>query len=145
MDRKAFLKTCGYGCLIPAGLALIASCNIPTHVNGHINGGFLEFPSAAFQQQKNGTTSFRQFVIVQNDQLEYPICVYRLNENDFSALWMKCPHQGAELQAFGTKLQCPAHGSEFDQHGVVQSPPADNNLRSFKITQHNTLLKIALS
>ena len=36
--------------------------------------------------------------IVNNPQLKYPICVYRLGDGNYSALLMKCTHQGAELQ-----------------------------------------------
>jgi Rieske Fe-S protein len=47
---------------------------------------------------------------------------------------MKCAHQGAELQASGDYLQCPAHGSEFNNRGYVTSGPASTNLRTFPIT-----------
>jgi Rieske Fe-S protein len=57
---------------------------------------------------------------------------------------MRCSHQGAELQVFGDKLQCPAHGSEFDNKGGVQSGPADIKLRTFAVVIENNQLKISL-
>ena len=36
---------------------------------------------------------------------------------------MKCTHQGAELQASGDVLQCPAHGSEFNNQGTGNQWP----------------------
>ena len=71
---------------------------------------------------------------MQNEILQHPICIYRFNENTFKALLMKCTHQGAELQVFGDKLQCPAHGSEFNNQGEVKDGPADHDLRTFPIT-----------
>lgn len=40
-------------------------------------------------------------------------------ENKYHALWTGCTHQGTELQVFGDRLQCPAHGSEFANTGAV--------------------------
>ncbi|GAW87970.1 hypothetical protein FPS14_contig00001-0044 [Flavobacterium psychrophilum] len=57
---------------------------------------------------------------------------------------MKCTHQGAELQAFGDKLQCAAHGSEFNNKGIVESGPASSDLKKFPIIIENNTLKISL-
>jgi len=47
---------------------------------------------------------------------------------------MRCTHQGAELQASGDVLQCAAHGSEFNNRGMVRNGPAISNLRTFPVT-----------
>jgi len=57
---------------------------------------------------------------------------------------MQCSHQGAELQASGDFLQCPAHGSEFDKKGVVTNGPANNNLRTFPVRANANELFIDL-
>jgi Rieske Fe-S protein len=57
---------------------------------------------------------------------------------------MRCTHQGTELQVFGDKLQCPAHGSEFNSKGGVQNGPADTTLRTFPVEIKNNLLHISL-
>ena len=57
---------------------------------------------------------------------------------------MKCAHQGAELQASGDVLQCPAHGSEFNNKGIVTNGPASTNLRTFTVTVTNNELFIDL-
>ncbi len=57
---------------------------------------------------------------------------------------MKCTHQGTELQVFGDKLQCPAHGSAFNYRGKVENGPANTSLRTFPVTIHNNELKISL-
>ena len=87
---------------------------------------------------------FKKYVIVQNDILQYPVCIYRFSVNDYAALWMRCTHQGTELQAFGDTLQCPAHGSEFTNKGFVQNGPADKKLRTFPVIIENNQLKISL-
>ena len=87
-----------------------------------------------FKVMRNGGTAYSSFVIVRNDALQYPICVYRFSDEQYSALWMKCAHQGAELQASGDVLQCPAHGSEFNNKGQVRNGPASNGLRTFPVT-----------
>ena len=81
---------------------------------------------------------------MRNDALKYPICIYRLDEKQYSALWMKCAHQGAELQASGDFLQCPAHGSEFNNKGMVTNGPASTNLKSFPVTVYNNEIFIDL-
>ena len=62
----------------------------------------------------------------------------------YTALWMKCTHQGTELHAFGDRLQCPAHGSEFKKNGEVQNGPAADPLRTFPVVVADNALKINL-
>ena len=83
---------------------------------------------------KDKKSAYRSFLIIRNEALQYPICVYRFSDTEYAALWMRCSHQGAELQASGDFLQCPAHGSEFNNKGKVTNGPADNNLRTFPVT-----------
>jgi nitrite reductase/ring-hydroxylating ferredoxin subunit len=71
--------------------------------------------------------------------------VYRFADDDYKALLMKCTHQGTELQVFGDRLQCPAHGSEFTNNGAVQNGPADRPLRTFTVSVENDSIKIRLS
>jgi Rieske Fe-S protein len=94
--------------------------------------------------KKKGKPFYRSFVIVRNEALQYPVCVYRFGENDYAALWMQCTHQGTELQVSGDRLQCPAHGSEFDNRGSVKTGPADKDLRIFPVTVSNNQLFIDL-
>jgi nitrite reductase/ring-hydroxylating ferredoxin subunit len=142
MKREEFLKTCGFACLGGSLLAvLLEGCSTGGKiVNGAIEQADLVVPAAAFQH-KDG---WRKYVVVQHEKLKYPVCVYRFSETEYTALLMRCPHQGAELQVFGSRLQCPAHGSEFDDKGVVKNGPADTNLRTFPVTEHNQQLYLSL-
>ena len=141
MERKEFLKTCGFACL--SGSVLVGAlegCGASKMVTGTINNSNLVVPLASFQNKN----SFNKYIVVQQEQLKYPICVYRFSETEYSALLMRCTHQGAELQVFGDKLECPAHGSVFNDTGKVQNGPADTNLRSFPVIVQNDQLLISL-
>lgn len=145
MDRKEFIKNCGFACIAGTGLAaLVQGCTSLKISAGKILGDNLIVPLADFETKADQQKHYKKYLVVQNDILQYPICVYRLNENEYTALWMQCTHQGAELQVFGDKLQCPAHGSEFTHNGSVQNGPADHKLRTFPVIIENNQLKISL-
>lgn len=145
MDRKNFIKSCGFACIGGTAMAAVfQSCTSAKILSGQITGDDLIVPVTDFETRAGNEKYFKKYIVVQNDLLQYPICVYRFNENEYAALWMRCTHQGAELQVFGDKLQCPAHGSEFSNKGVVQNGPADNTLRTFPVTIEKNQLKISL-
>jgi Rieske Fe-S protein len=145
MNRKEFLKTCGFGCLATiTGISLLQSCSSSQVLSKEIKGSDILVPVSDFETVSNGKTEFKKYLIIQNEILQFPICVYRFNETEYKALLMKCTHQGAELQVYGDKLQCAAHGSEFSNIGTVESGPANTDLRNFPITIENNILKISL-
>lgn len=143
MNRRKFLTdTCG-ACLAMAGLSTaLSSCSTSHYLTGVLGNDRLIIDKKEFRYKEK--TSYRSFIIVRNDALQYPICVYRFGEDNYAALWMRCSHQGAELQVSGNYLQCPAHGSEFSNHGRVTNGPADKDLRTFPITIDNNQLFIDL-
>ncbi len=135
MDRREFVKqscaVCLGGSLLPA---LLTRCAPIHYISGVMESTGLAVLKSEFTYLKKDQVTTRPYIIVQNDKLEFPIYVYRFSETEYSALWMKCSHQGAELQASGDHLQCPSHGSEFNNKGVVSNGPADRNLRSFPVS-----------
>jgi nitrite reductase/ring-hydroxylating ferredoxin subunit len=142
MERKAFIRTCGFACMSGSLLTvMLEGCGSTKMINGTIANTDLVVPAAAFLQKGE---RYRKYVVVQHDQLAYPICLYRFSENRYSALLMRCTHQGTELQVFGDRLQCPAHCSEFTNQGVVKNGPADTNLRTFPVTVQNDQIYISL-
>jgi Rieske Fe-S protein len=141
MKRKLFIKNCGYICLGASMYPiLLEGCSGSKQIEGTMIDSNLVIPIISFRHNNN----FRKYIIVQHEKLKYPICVYRFNENTYSALFMRCTHQGAELQAFGEKLECPAHGSVFNNQGIVQNGPAETNLRTFPVYIKNDELNISL-
>lgn len=145
MDRRKFLKNGCSACLSATLFAsMVSGCSSTRYITGSLGKDGLTIDPKEFLNKENGKAGYRSFVVVRNDALQYPICIYRFDENNYSALWMSCTHQGAELQASGDRLQCPAHGSEFDNKGYVKTGPADKSLRTFPITVTNNQLFIDL-
>ena len=145
MHRRDFIKSGCTACLSFAALStVVGSCSPVKYISGTVGKDGLTINKDDFMIKQKGGTSYSSFIIVRNDSLQYPICVYRFDEQQYSALWMKCTHQGAELQASGDVLQCPAHGSEFNNKGLVKTGPADMNLRTFPVIVSNNELFIDL-
>ncbi len=142
MERKTFLKSCGLACLSATLLSsLLDSCSGSKIITGKIEDSNLLVPVTSFELNNN---SFRKYVIASPEELKYPICIYRFSESKYKALLMCCTHQGAKLEVFGDRLECPAHGSEFNDKGVVMEGPAETNLRTFPVTIQKNQLYISL-
>ena len=143
MERKTFIKSCGFACL---GLALpgllLEGCAGSKIIAGNMDQTGIAVPLPSFDLGKG---DYRKYVIVQHEKLKHPICLFRFSATDYSALLMQCTHQGAELQVFGDRLECPAHGSQFSDRGVVKNGPADTNLRTFPVTIQQDHIHITLT
>ena len=145
MDRRKFIRQGCTACLSATLLSTLAPSCAPTrYTGGKLGKDGLTLSADEFITRQAGRNSYRSFLIVRNEALKFPICVFRFSEKEYSALWMECTHQGAELQASGDYLQCPAHGSEFDSRGTVKNGPAGRNLRNFPVTVTGTSLFIDL-
>jgi Rieske Fe-S protein len=144
MNRKEFIKTCGFACLGASSLgAIMQSCISPKSISANIIEDDLIVPLSSFKTDKDNS-SMKKYVIVNNNRLLYPICVFQLGDNKYTALWMQCTHQGSELRVFGDTLQCPSHGSEFDNTGSLLKGPANKSLRTFPVKIENDHLLISL-
>ncbi len=145
MDRKKFIKQGCIACFSMATLgSLVAACGPARFTTGKLIKDGLLLDIAAFTVVKNGVTGYIPYVIVRNEALQYPVCVYRFSETEYSALWMQCTHQGAELQVSGDQLHCPAHGSEFNNKGIVKNGPAGKDLKTFPVSLNKNELFIDL-
>jgi len=141
MERKEFLKTCGFACLSGGIMvSVLEGCAGSKIITGTINNSNLVIPVNSFADKN----AYRKYVVASHPDLKYPICIYRFGATEYTALYMQCTHQGAELQVFGDRLECPAHGSQFSDTGLVKNGPADTNLRSFPVTIQNDQLLISL-
>ena len=145
MNRKEFIKTCGFGCVAGiTGVTILESCSSSKVMTKQIIGSDILLPTVDFEIKYNGKIKYKKYIVIQNEVLKFPICVYRFDAENYTALLMECTHLGNELQVYGDKLQCSAHGSEFNNKGVVEDGPATTNLRSFPIIIENNTLKISL-
>jgi Rieske Fe-S protein len=144
MTRRQFVKTSCLGCVSSSLLPIALSGCAAHHISGTLEQNGISISKSEFIQIKKNVTPYRTYLIVQSDQLEFPIFLYRFSETEYSALWMECTHQGAELQASGDFLHCPSHGSEFDNRGAMSQGPAEKNLRSFPVSVSNDKILIDL-
>lgn len=135
MKRQEFMKVCSVACLGGMGLSsLLQSCATPNYFAIHtIERNRIRINASEFETVVKDQTVKRPYVLVKNNQLEFPICVYRFSDNDFSALYLKCTHQGCEVQPQGEFLVCPCHGSEYSNQGKVINPPAEKDLGKFPV------------
>jgi len=138
MDRRDFIiKSCAT-CLSATVLGgFLSSCSLTKYVSGDLNENGVVIDPKEFRQNEGKGESYRSFIIVRNETLQYPIYLYRFGENEYSAVWMQCTHQGTELQTSGELLHCPAHGSEFNNRGRLLHGPASTDLRNFPVTVSN--------
>lgn len=141
MNRKDFLKTLGCACLSAGALAtLLKSCAPTKHISTNIVDDSLVVSKTDFVKKDNHL----EYIIVSNEELQFPIYLFRFSEEEYTALYLQCTHQGNELSAYGDKLVCAAHGSEFDNKGTPTNGPATEPLRSFPIQTDNQTITISL-
>ncbi|RYE00659.1 MAG: hypothetical protein EOP50_03375 [Sphingobacteriales bacterium] len=133
MNRRKFLKQGCTACLsLTAASVFLSACTNTRYLSGElVRDGITVHKTDFLNGKTNG--AYTSFIIIRNNALQFPICLFRVSDTEYNALWMKCSHQGAELQASGDVLQCPAHGSEFSNKGIAISGPANGNLRSFPV------------
>lgn len=146
MDRREFVARACVACL-GTGIftTVISSCQTVHYVDGRIDPQGLSVSQSEFLYYKKEKPYTRQFIIVHHTNLEFPIYLYRISDTEYSALWMKCTHQGSELQASGDHLYCSSHGSEFDKLGKVKQGPAEGNLRTFPVSVSGDQIRINLA
>lgn len=146
MERIDFIKNCGKLCL--GGIMLggvLQSCTTNYYAITNTKDNLITLKKTEFVELKDGKSKPRKYVLVRSEKLNFPICIYKLNENTYSALFMECSHKSCELNPHGDYLICPCHGSEFNNLGKVQNPPAETDLHTFKITHDNENIYVHLS
>lgn len=123
---------------------LVSGCQSTYYTQGVMEHDGISVLRSEFDYLKKDQPMTRQYIIVRNDRMTFPICLYRFSDTDYAALLMKCTHKGAELNASGDHLHCPSHGSEFDNKGRVTQGPAEENLRSFAVATDGEKILIDL-
>ncbi len=139
MNRKEFFKACGImGIGLPVAASLLESCSGPQYfAKANFSGNFAIIKKSEFVKIDKNKTTFRKYVLLKPEKFNYPICIFHEGGENYSAVLMECTHKGCELKPHGDYLSCPCHGSEFTTRGVVQNPPAEQNLRTFKVRSDN--------
>lgn len=135
MERKKFLKTC---CIVGIGAPVLAvtlqSCGTAHY---YAQWTFSEnrfiIAKSEFIGERKGEPVPRKYVLVSHENLQFPIFVYDMGNNNYSALYLKCTHRGCEVKPQGDYLVCPCHGSEFSNTGKVIQSPAEKDLQQFNV------------
>ena len=137
MERRAFIKRSGIAGLSCIGLAsFIEGCRSLYEAPNMVVGNKILVKKTDLEKNK--------YVVLRNEKLQTPICLFKLSDNAYSAVLMLCTHKGCELKVAGNALLCPCHGSEFSETGKVQNPPADTDLPTFRVTTDNENIYIQL-
>jgi len=110
-----------------------------------VSGNQLQLSKAVFEKSNDEKISYRKYIITHVENLDYPIVIYRNNADDYTALLLRCTHQGNEVSVSGDLLSCSAHGSEFDRTGAVIQGPAEKNLVSYRVTSDEKNIYVQLS
>jgi len=146
MERKDFIKQCGKLCI--GGFiasSFLESCAGNYYATTSVSNNVISISKSEFVELKNEVSKPRKYILVRTEKLNFPICIYKLNDNTYSALLMECTHKSCELTPHGDYLICPCHGSEFNNYGKVQNPPAELDLSNFKVTHNDETIYIHLS
>lgn len=145
MNRGEFLRVCGGACLGLVGMSvLLQSCGTNYFAQLTMNGNRLQIAKTEFEKIKDGKIKYRRYVLVKPETSKYPIIVYRNDDSSYTALLLRCTHQGNELTASGDILTCSAHGSEFSKTGDVLQGPAEEKLISYVVTTDEKNIYIQL-
>ncbi len=144
LNRRQFAEKCLSCAASATWLPLLSGCQSVHYASGTMGSSGISVLASEFRYLRKGQEVIRPYIIVGNEAMEFPIYLYRLSDSEYTAVLMKCTHQGNELSASGDHLSCSAHGSEFDNKGVVVQGPADKNLRTFPVTTDSNKIIIDL-
>jgi len=107
------------------------------------NANRLVIAKSEFWQLKKDKKIYRSFVLIEPAGFEFPICIYKINDDAYIASLLKCTHRSCELNVGGGVYSCPCHGSEFSVSGKVLEGPAEADLKTFKIETDNEYIYIS--
>ena len=146
MNRKDFIKTFGSACFAGTGLITLFQRCAGSHyaMAIPIKEKVLCIRKTEFETQGKHGAIKKSYVLAKAVELNFPVCIFLLPGDQYSAILLECSHNGCELQPRGEFLVCPCHGSEFSKLGVVQNPPAENNLKTFCITSDHENIYVHL-
>ncbi len=142
MERRLFIRQCGFTTL---GVALtLQSCASVYYASAIRKENQLYIQKSEFWFLKKDQRIEREFVLIKTANVKYPICLYKVTDEEYVASLMMCTHNQCELNAGGGIYSCPCHGSEFSARGEVLEGPAERNLTTFKTEINGDQISIHL-
>ena len=147
MKRRGFIRTSCLSCIGGSALTLaLQGCSSAYYAKQvDLKQNDLVIKKSEFVEIKKDKQSMRNVIVAKYEKLGFPIAIFRLDEEQYSAIYLECTHQGNEVQPHGNYLVCEGHGSEFDNKGKVTQGPAEKALRTFavKTDQENIYINLA--
>lgn len=135
MERRKFIRACCYGAIgVPIVASVLQSCEALHYAIPAKDANGVVIKKSEFWRIKENKKVHRSFVLIKMDEMGFPICLYKIEEDNYIASLMYCTHRGCELTIGGGVYSCPCHGSEFSMTGKVLEGPADEDLKTFKTT-----------
>ncbi len=147
MERREFIRTGCLACIGGSTLMLsLQGCSTAYYAKQvEFKQNNLVVKKSEFIEIKKDKETIRNVVVAKYEKLGFPIAVFRLGEDQYSAVYLECTHQGNEVQPHGSYLVCEGHGSEFDSLGKVTQGPAEDPLRTFVVKTDKENIYIILS
>ena len=141
-SRRDFLKT--------LGAVVVSSAGAPLLLNGCAGMATLRTQVAQNQirlnkEETQALNTANGILVVKAPQLPGPIILRNLAEVGIVAVSSICTHRGCEVRPMPHSLQCPCHGSEYDELGEVLEGPATRPLKRYEVIETPELLIIKVS
>ena len=132
------------------GAAVVSSTGVPLLLSGCVGLATVraQVDQNKIKLNKKETQALNApngILIVKAPQLPGPIILRNLAEVGIVAVSSICTHRGCEVRAMPHSLQCPCHGSEYDELGEVLEGPATRPLKRYEIIETPDLLIIKVS
>jgi Rieske Fe-S protein len=147
MKRRDFIRTSCLSCISGSAITLaLQGCSSAYYAKQiDLKQNELVIKKSEFIEIRKDKQSMRNVIVAKYEKLGFPIAIFRLDENQYSAIYLECTHQGNEVQPHGNYLVCEGHGSEFDNKGKVTQGPAEKALRTFavKTDKENIYINLA--
>ena len=133
MERRKFIINCCYTAVgLPLLGSILQSCGAIYYASVVNETNRLVVKKSAFLKIKKEKVTNREFVMVKTETMDFPICLYKIDNNNYAASLLRCTHRNCELNVGGGIYSCPCHGSEFSITGEVLEGPAESDLTTFK-------------
>ena len=146
MERRKFIQACCYSAIgLPLTASVLQSCGAIYYASASLNANRLVVSKSEFWEVKRNRKVNRAFVLLRTEGPQFPICLYKIEEDNYIASLLKCTHRGCELNVGGGMYSCPCHGSEFAITGKALEGPAIEDLKTFRTDTDNENIYIHLS
>ena len=83
-------------------------------------------------------------VLLQRPSMQHPVFLRATGQGAYTALLVRCTHQGCQPDPVGDRFVCPCHGSEFDMEGAVLRGPAERPMLRYRVAREGEDLVVTL-